>query len=138
LSTVRGLESVPSRMTVAATATFGAGAVALVALLDPHSPGHYPACPLHALTGLYCPFCGGLRAVHDLAHLDIVGALARNPLVVVALPFALALWLGWAQQAFTGRRFSFRSQRASTALLVGLLVFAVFRNLPGASWLSPA
>ena len=35
---------------------------------DPHQPGAYPACVLHALTGLYCPGCGGTRAAYDLVH----------------------------------------------------------------------
>src|SRR5690242_12980240 len=94
----------PSRPTVLWTAGATAAATAVVAVVNPNEGGHYPTCPLLALTGIYCPFCGGLRAVHDLAHLDVVGALDRNPVAVIALPVITLVWLLWAQQAFTGRQ----------------------------------
>jgi hypothetical protein len=128
----------PTRSSVALTVAAGIAATAVVALLDPHESGHYPGCPLLWATGLYCPFCGGLRAVHDLTHLDLAAALARNPVVVLGLPVVLVVWVLWARQAFTGRRASFAGQRTWTVVLVGLLVFAVLRNLPGWAWLSPA
>ena len=37
----------------------------------------------HAMTGLWCPGCGGLRAVHDLTHGHLVTALHENALVVL-------------------------------------------------------
>lgn len=45
----------------------------------------YPVlvCPLRALSGLPCPGCGGTRAVVMLAHGDVLGAVALNPLVSV-------------------------------------------------------
>ena len=52
---------------LATAALLGLG-VALVAAVDPHTSGRYPTCPFHAVTGLWCPGCGGLRAVHDLTH----------------------------------------------------------------------
>jgi len=52
-------------------------------------PWLMPTCPLHALTGLYCPGCGGTRAIQALLHGDPGRALAYNPL----LPFMLALGL---------------------------------------------
>ncbi|MFD0477703.1 DUF2752 domain-containing protein [Nonomuraea thailandensis] len=57
-----------------------AGAVfAVVGVIDPNEPGHYPTCPFLWATGLYCPGCGTLRTVHALAHLDPVAALGLNP-----------------------------------------------------------
>ena len=52
--------------------------------------GSYGVCPLYALTGLWCPACGGLRATHDLAHGDLAGAWAMNPLWVLAVPLVHA------------------------------------------------
>lgn len=120
------------------TAAGGLAATAVVALVDPHEGGRYPTCPLLALTGLYCPFCGGLRAVHDLTHLDLVGALERNPLVVVVGPLLVLGWLLWAQRAFTGRRLATPPAALGTVLVVGLVLFGVLRNVPGWTWLSPA
>jgi len=128
----------PTRPEVLSTVAATAAATVLVALVNPNEGGHYPTCPLLALTGIYCPFCGGLRAVHDAVHLDLSGALDRNPLAVVGLPVVALLWLLWAQQAFTGRRLITTKPWWGWATIALLAVFMVARNLPGADWLSPA
>ena len=38
----------------------------LLELFDPATSGVFPPCPLHYLTGWYCPGCGSLRAIHQL------------------------------------------------------------------------
>ena len=60
------------------------GAVAALALANLHVPGR-PAtlCPLRALTGLPCPFCGGTTAAVKLGHFDVLGALRANPVIVL-------------------------------------------------------
>jgi hypothetical protein len=73
-----------------------AGSCAAVLVLyfcDPASVAIYPACLFHRLTGLECPGCGSLRALHELLHGDLPGALRFNPLLVVSLP--IFAWLGW-------------------------------------------
>lgn len=47
----------------------------------------YPPCLFHKLTGLYCPGCGSLRALHQLLHGHLLTALSLNPLMVLLLPF---------------------------------------------------
>lgn len=132
----------PTKGQVVATGAGLLAATSLVALVDPYEGGRFPTCPLLALTGLYCPFCGGLRAVHDLAHLDLIGALERNPLVVVGLPFVVLGLIVWGQRAFTGRRIpvppAVVRTLAGSALIVLLVLFGVLRNVPGWTWLSPA
>ena len=63
---------------------------ALLAAVDP-SARDVPLCPLKAITGLDCPFCGSLRAVHALAHLDLATALDHNVLFTLSVPFLRAL-----------------------------------------------
>lgn len=130
----------PTKVQVLASAAGLGAATTFVALVDPHVSGRFPTCPLLALTGFSCPFCGGLRAVHDLTRLDLLGALDRNPLVVVGLPFVVLGLLAWGQRAFTGRRVTLPLTRAvpGTALIVLLVLFGVLRNVPGWTWLSPA
>ena len=114
------------------------GVVGVVAAIDPNQPGHYPMCPFLAITGLYCPGCGSLRALHDLAHGDPLGALSRNPFALVL--FAGLAWgyLRWVRQAATGR---YQAWQMPTWLVYGLpaavVVFTVLRNIPGWTWLSP-
>jgi hypothetical protein len=72
---------------------------------DPCVAQVYPPCPLHYVTGLYCPGCGSLRALHQLLHGHVARAFALNPLLVVSLPLLAFLrlrpsllyrpWVAW-------------------------------------------
>ncbi len=124
-------------LTVAAA---GLAAAATLYVVDPNEPGHYPTCPFLATTGLYCPGCGALRGIHDLLHGDVAGALARNPMTVLAVPYLLAAWVAWALRA-AGRPVPRSTSLPPWTLwlLLGLVVaFGVLRNVPGWDWLSPA
>ena len=99
--------------------------------------GSAPGSPL---TGTYCPGCGGLRAVNDLTHGDVVAAASSNLLLVGSLP-VLALW--WTRRTVDGWRGVRRHVDERRALLVtygvigAALLFWVVRNLPFAGWLTP-
>jgi hypothetical protein len=113
-------------------------ALAWVGSVDPSEPGHYPTCPFLAVTGWFCPGCGSLRALHALAHGDLRGALARNPLMVLTVPVLLGWWAAWLVRCV--RRVPKRWVAPAWsiwALLVLVLAFAVARNLPGAAFLAP-
>ena len=125
---------------VLAVSVAGLAAGALLYVVDPNQPGHYPTCPFLALTGLYCPGCGALRATHDLLHGDLTGALARNPLAVLAVPYLVLAFVTWVLRR-TGRPAPRSTQLPAWtiwALLVLVLAFGVLRNLPGFAFLSPA
>lgn len=123
----------------AAVATLSATGV--VALVDPHQPGHYPLCPFRALTGLDCPFCGGLRATNDLAHGHVAAAASHNLLLVVSAPLLVLGWVAWLRRAArperagNARTVTAASARARVAVLVVLVAFAVVRNTPWGAWL---
>jgi hypothetical protein len=120
-----------------------AGAAAVGALLvravDPGVPGHYPVCPFLAVTGMYCPFCGGLRAVHALMHGDVTTAFGMNPLVMVGLLILVLAWWRWARRSVQGIRVNPRV--AAWPAWVTLAVIAAFwaaRNVPALQgWLAP-
>lgn len=106
-------------------------AVAVVATVDPHEAGHYPTCPSLYLAGFFCPGCGSLRAVHSLAHADLMGALGMNVLAVVAVPFLLwrwGLWLAAGLGVTVHRRLA--PAWAVWSLLAVIVVFTVARNIP--------
>lgn len=112
---------------------------ALVAVVDPNEPGHYPACPFLALTGHYCPGCGSLRAAHALAHGDVTVATGSNLLFVLALPGAVALWARWLYARAKGRPDPPLPERPM-AWIIGiavLVIFGVVRNLPWGRSLAP-
>lgn len=105
-------------------------ATATVALRDPHAPGSYGLCPSLALLGVACPLCGGLRATHDLAHLDLAGAWAANPLWVALVPLVVLAWAGWTARAARGRAAPRVPAAAGWALAAVVLLFGVLRNVP--------
>lgn len=48
-------------------------------------------CPIHAVTGWYCPGCGGTRALGALLRGDVVGALRDNLFALTLFPLAIAV-----------------------------------------------
>lgn len=114
------------------------GAFAYVGAVDPNEPGHYPACPLLRLTGIYCPGCGGLRSAHAVVHGDLAGALHDNAAAVLGYLGFAVLWTVWVVRAARGRPFRPDPGPVQLWTLGGLLlVFTVVRNLPFGGWLHP-
>ncbi|MEY4386688.1 MAG: hypothetical protein RLY20_1971 [Verrucomicrobiota bacterium] len=116
---------------------WGLGAVALIcvlAVLFALNPAHhaiYPVCYFHRLTGLQCPGCGGLRAVHHLLRGDIVTAFRFNQVVVLAVP--VLAWLGvqrWRRGPAPQRPSWTRQMFWGWTILGVLIVFWIVRNLP--------
>jgi hypothetical protein len=120
---------------VALTAVAG---FAVIASVDPNEPGHYPVCPFLAVTGLYCPGCGTLRALHALTTGDLATGFARNPMTMLAVPFLLYVWAAWVGREVRG---TVRTTMAPAwwlwALAGGVVAFWVLRNMPGFGWLAP-
>ena len=97
----------------------GAAAVAALFFLDPATHGFYPRCPLHSLTGLDCPTCGGLRAAHQLLHGNVRAAYVLNPFLFYALPVAAL---------FLIRPLRVRARGLPWAALAALVIWCVWRN----------
>lgn len=112
---------------------------AYVWAVDPNEPGNYPLCPTLALGGFYCPGCGMLRATHDLAHLDLEGAMARNPLALPLYVGLVVLFALWVRASWRGERLRWDPPAWMPAVLgVSFVALTVARNIPGWTWLSPA
>ncbi len=105
-------------------AVIGALLLAAAVVLYGFEPGVawiFPPCPLHSLTGLHCPGCGSLRALHQLLHGHVGRAFGLNPILVISLPVLAFLRLRPA--------LVYRPWFAWTCFGV-LLAFGVLRNLP--------
>jgi Protein of unknown function (DUF2752) len=104
----------------------------LLRLFDPATSDVFPPCPLHYLTGLYCPGCGSLRAIHALLHGNMTVAWAMNPLTVVLLPFIAYGMLSELVVIFRGRGLPQPMLPASAirALCTVIVLFGVVRNFP--------
>jgi hypothetical protein len=109
-----------------------AAGLVLLRVFDPATSGVFPPCPLHYLTGLYCPGCGSLRALHALLHGDMRQAWAMNPLTLIVLPFVA---YGLASQVLLQLRGKGLPEvmlpaNAIRALGLVIVLFGVLRNLP--------
>jgi len=119
-----------------------AGAVAVtaagyVALADPGRAARLPTipCPIHAVTGWWCPGCGMTRAVHDLVTGHPMAAFGGNllwPLVLGVLAWTWAAWM-WPRVPAPAR-----APAGAWVAVSGLAVaFAVARNVPAFGALAP-
>ncbi|MFE4910035.1 DUF2752 domain-containing protein [Streptomyces sp. NPDC056652] len=115
-----------------------AAAFTYVGLVDPNETGHYPVCPLYALTGLLCFGCGGLRSAHAVAHGDWLTALGDNALATVGYPLFAVLWVVWLVRARKGLPVALTLRPVWWWVLGGvILAFSVIRNVPFGSSLAP-
>ncbi len=120
------------RMTAAAILTVGAVGVVVLFLFNPEEHGAiYPQCWLHKFTGLDCPGCGSLRALHQLTHGHLVTAFRFNPLLVLLLP--VAVWMAVCELTWqaTGKKLPGITMRPWSwwLLLVVIILFGIGRNL---------
>ena len=131
------------RRMLAPGATIGALSVATLALRlrDPHEQGSWGFCPSAAL-GWWCPGCGGLRAVNDLTHGQVLEAASSNLLLVTLIPVGLAALVLWTRDRWRGRspRLELTPRQVVTVVMASVIValaFGVLRNLPAGAWLAP-
>jgi hypothetical protein len=116
---------------------FGGGIVAfgcaILFCFDPTQYHFYPTCIFHQTTGLLCPGCGSLRALHQLLHGHLVTAFRFNPVLVVSLPLlaGFAVLYSLKKQRCEPARPLFTS-RWLWAMGIIFLAFSIWRNLPGA------
>jgi len=92
----------------------------------------YPSCVFHDLTGLYCPGCGSTRALYQLLHGNLLGALHDNVMAVLAVPF-------FAYAAVRKEPLSLIHPYWIWGLFYTLVVFTILRNIPAApfTYLAP-
>ena len=128
--TFRGYRIAP-RVAYIALAVLGSLGVVMLYTFDPRDPGTYPICPFLGLTGYHCPGCGTLRALHQLLHGNVIGALGFNPLTVLSLPFIAYSYAagGDTRLPCAGTAPCLHPTGWIWALLIGVIAFWVLRNV---------
>lgn len=127
----RARRASPARVVAAVAA-----AVVVDVAIDPvHT--HVPLCPFHTVTGWWCPLCGSLRAVDELARGHLWLAAHDNLLLVAAVPVLLAIWLAWAAKMLPSGTGVRRSRAVRVGAVVAIVAFTIVRNLPAVAALRP-
>ena len=104
--------------------------------IDPSRSAAIPPCLFNKLTGLSCPGCGSMRALHAALHGDLLSALDFNALAVLLIPFLIYSAGRMVSPASVRpdcwRPLSAAFERAysSRVVLVAVLSFWVLRNVP--------
>lgn len=109
-----------------------AALVGVLLVLHFFPPGQYPiypVCPLKQNTGLDCPGCGGLRAMHQLTNGNIAAAWRLNPFVFFFLPLT-AYEVTIRNILNKGHLSLFARPRMVLVMGLFLLAFTVVRNMP--------
>ncbi len=60
----------------------------------------------HAITGFYCPGCGGTRSLHFLLNGDVIRSLIYHPIIVYWVVGFCANFIKLGYCSATGKKFS--------------------------------
>ena len=97
-------------------------------------------CWFYELTGLYCPGCGSGRAALALLHGHAREALSHNALLfVLGVPCGVILVWEYLRFVFPGLKLKKIELPVWAARLAPgmILLFWIFRNIPGFAFLAP-
>ena len=113
----------------AGVAAIGLSTALVLFLCDPVRVPIYPQCLFNQVTGLDCPGCGSLRAMHALLHGNIAAALHFNAFLVLSLPLFAGLGFRFLRRKKTESAFPIRPVWL-WFYLAAFIGFGVVRDLP--------
>jgi Protein of unknown function (DUF2752) len=115
--------------------------LAMLFFFPPTHSAIYPVCLFHKFTGLNCPGCGSLRALHHLTHGEFTTAFRCNPLLIAGLVMLPCFLLRQHSRLHEIVPHPARWARPAMAWAVCAIVilFGVLRNVsgPAFAWMSP-
>lgn len=129
-----------SILLLSAAAFAAAGAAVVFRFVDPNAADSpLPRCLFYEATHLYCIGCGITRCLHALAHGDLPGAFAMNPLGAIMVflgPMMLLHTAGWRPALLQPMM---RTVLSARLWLILLPAYWIGRNLPWwpFTWLAP-
>ncbi len=109
------------------------GIIIIYSYFNPAQHSFFIPCPFNYVTGYHCPGCGSQRAIHQLLHLNILGALRFNPLLILSLPL---IFLGVGVQIWN---FIFETQyriplfynnKFIYGYFIVVILYWILRNIP--------
>jgi len=112
--------------------TFATMAIAGLFAANPTEIELIPPCPFRTATGLHCPGCGSLRAVHHLTHGRVIPALRFNALTTIALSVLVGTALLGVNRRLLNRpacRLPLPTNGGWIALAI-IVSFSILRNVP--------
>ena len=91
----------------------------------------YIPCPIHELTGLYCPGCGITRMLISIVKLDFASAFRYNQLLFIMLPFFLFLLINYIYSLIKKKEPIYKkiNKKVWYFLIIVLLIYGVLRNI---------
>ena len=90
-------------------------------------------CPIHFITGYYCPGCGITRMLFSTIKLDFYQAFRFNPLVFILMVLYIIYFI---------IKYLFKANikvpdKALYGLIAILIIYGILRNIPLFSYLEP-
>lgn len=79
-------------------------------------------CVFRAMTGLYCPGCGGSRALLLLFRTDIAGSVIHHPLVIYSFALAVIFYVSQTLRFISRGRMAGFSMRPIFPIIGGALL----------------
>ena len=91
----------------------------------------YLFCPIHEITGLYCPGCGITRMLFSILKLDFYKAFRYNVLLFIMFPFALFLFIEKIYSELKKRKPLYKKipEKVWVILIIILIIYAILRNI---------
>ncbi len=107
------------------------GIVSLYFFWNPAGNDFFPKCPLHSLTGIYCPGCGSQRAMHQIIHGNIIEGLKHNYLIALLGMVLLYQFILYVMNRLFDKTYYNILHHPLTIklILVLILLFWILRNI---------
>jgi hypothetical protein len=107
------------------------GAVMAYYIFDINLTTIFPGCMFLRITGLYCPGCGGTRALQCLLKGDVLGSVRLNFITLIGVAIFLISFLQYTIIAFFNKkiRVLITYDILLWSLVISILAFWVIRNI---------
>ncbi|MGN0370144.1 MAG: DUF2752 domain-containing protein [Butyrivibrio sp.] len=79
-------------------------------------------CPFYLITGIYCPGCGGTRALHALIHGHIIKSLYYHPLVIYGVILGLVFYISQTLRFLSRGKIKGLHMRTAYPVIAGIII----------------